>query len=224
VAQGVISSLKKYQWNNGTPLMVPIEYCLPPTESWKCRDRDNSFVKKLVESLRRTPDAIPYMEPAATVIFDEELSKDVQTMTDEEVLALIKKKGGFVYHGDHRRQAINNLHELYGGNPYFSNLRTMITILPNEEEFKRQLYAVGLAVNLLGELKNPVSWAERLRAMHTHWVRDVSITTQFFFILFKKIFFIIIIIKKIFFIIIIIKKIFFNKNSYSLDPIKRAYC
>jgi hypothetical protein len=117
---------------------------------------------------------ISYHDITATVIFDEVAAKSVKTMTEKEVLDLLAAKNGYVYSGDHRRQAVQTLHRMYPQNMNFRYLRTSICILPSEEKFKVHLYTLGLTANLLGEIRKSVSWGDRLIQQHRLYVEDVS--------------------------------------------------
>ena len=136
-------------------------------------------MKKLLQSFKNNPDAVTYMEACALIVFDEEGSRSVKTMTESDILALVAEKKGFVYHGDHRRQAISELHALFKKNEMFFSLRTIVSVVPSEENFKEHLYTLGLATNLLCEVRQKVTWADRLKQQHAIYVEEVLLNLFF---------------------------------------------
>ncbi len=104
--------MSPFFFKKGLPIKVPIEDLCPPLITWRCRQRDEQHVKTLYKSIKENPSASIFAEPTTAIIFDPETARKVTTITETELLAIVKEKKGFVFHGDHRREAVSRLHKV----------------------------------------------------------------------------------------------------------------
>ena len=94
--------------------MVPVECMTAPPEDWMCREVDDSHVDELYQSMKLNPGVSSLSEPNGLVIIDPKLADLAlnNKITFDELVDYMKANPAYTYHGEHRRRACTNLHNV----------------------------------------------------------------------------------------------------------------
>ena len=62
---------------------------------------------------------------------------------------------------------------MFPQNPDFASINCVVVVLPQLEQFLSILLQVGIGMNIIGELKLPMSFVDKVSLMHEHYWRKV---------------------------------------------------